>query len=79
MKKLMILDEFSLLNQTALHYIRECQKEIMGNTESFGGITMVLEGDRAQLSPVSGNSVWNTQTSISGGGGSRQRKRLWRI
>lgn len=58
LKKLIIIDEFSMLRQSEIHYIDERLKQIMGNSKPFGGLTVVLAGDPAQLPAVKANCVW---------------------
>ena len=58
--RLIIIDKFSMLRQCELYYIDERLRQIMGTPdESFGGITIVLTGDPAQLAPVKGNCLWD--------------------
>ena len=58
-KKLIILDEFSMLRQYEIAYINRRLKEVMVNDKPFGGLTIVLAGDPGQLPPVKGNSLWS--------------------
>ena len=58
LKKPIIIDEFSMLPQSEVHYIDECLKQIMGNSKPFGGLTVILAGDPAQLPAVKANCVW---------------------
>ena len=57
-KKLIFIDEFSMLQQKDLYYIDQRLKQIMRNEESFGGLVFVLSGDPAQLPAVNGNCLW---------------------
>ena len=57
-KKLIFIDEFSMLQQKNLFYIDQRLKQIMRNEESFGGLVVILCGDPAQLPAVTGNCLW---------------------
>jgi ATP-dependent DNA helicase PIF1 len=53
-----IIDEFSMLRQKELYWVDKRLQQAKGNNEPFGGLTIVLSGDTAQLPPVKGNSLW---------------------
>jgi hypothetical protein len=57
--KLLIIDEFSMLKARELCYVDKRLSQIMKCNDPFGGITVVLVGDVAQLPPVQCNPVWN--------------------
>jgi hypothetical protein len=56
--RLVVIDEFSMLRQKELHWIDMRLWQAKGNDEPFGGLTIVLSGDTAQLPQVQGNSLW---------------------
>ena len=64
-KKLIIVDEFSMMKQCELHFIDLRLKQIMCNSLPFGGLVVLLCGDPAQLPPVKGNCLWGTAKSGS--------------
>ena len=55
--KLLIIDEFSMLKARELCYVDKLLSQIMECNNPFGGITVVLVGDLAQLTPVQVNPV----------------------
>ena len=55
---LVVTDEFSMLRQKELHWVDMRLRQAKGNNEPFGGLTVMLSGDTAQLPPVKGNSLW---------------------
>ena len=57
-KRLVIIDEFSMLGQADLHFIDHQLREIKGNELHFGGLTIILSGDPAQLAPVKASFLW---------------------
>ena len=57
--KLLIIDEYSMLKARELCYVDKRLSQIMECKDPFGGITVVLVGDVAQLPPVQVNPVWN--------------------
>ena len=61
--KLVLLDEFSMLRQQELHYVDHRLRQIMGSNKLFGGVTVVLIGDPAQLPPVKGKCLWDAKPS----------------
>ena len=63
-KKLIIIDEFSMLRQYELAFIDRRLKQIMCSTRAFGGLTIVLGGDPGQLPPVQGNCLWNKKAKL---------------
>jgi hypothetical protein len=60
--RLVVIDEFSMLRQKELHWVDMRLRQAKGNNEPFGGLTVVLSGDTAQLPPVQGNSLWARYT-----------------
>ena len=50
-RKLLILDEFSMLRQKELFFINERLQQIMCSENLFGGLVVVLIGDPGQLPP----------------------------
>ena len=64
--KLLIIDEYSMLKARELCYVDKRLSQIMECKGPFGGITVVLVGDVAQLPPVGGSTVWNYTTSNIG-------------
>ena len=64
-KRLIVIDEYSMLRQKELHYIDRRLKQIMNNLLPFGGLVVVLAGDPAQLPPVKGNCLWNKKCKNS--------------
>ena len=61
--KLLIVDEFSMLRQKEIYYLDERLKQIMCSSIPFGGVTVLLVGDPAQLPPVKGQTLWNQNSS----------------
>lgn len=62
--RLLIVDEYSMLRQRELHFIDRRLREIMDDDSIFGGITVVLMGDPAQLPPVAGKCLWDATSTI---------------
>ena len=58
-RKLIIIDEFSMLKQKELYYLDQRLKQIMNSLLPFGGLVVVLAGDPAQLPAVKGNCLWH--------------------
>eukprot|EP00957_Ditylum_brightwellii_P210475 15365016-Ditylum_brightwellii.AAC.1 len=56
--KLLIIDEFTMIKQKELYFINKRLKLIMCNSLPFGGVTVLLVGDSAQLPPVGGQCLW---------------------
>ena len=50
--KLLIIDDFSMLKARELRYVDKRLSQIMECNDPFGGITVVIVGDVAQLPPV---------------------------
>eukprot|EP00957_Ditylum_brightwellii_P017986 1355253-Ditylum_brightwellii.AAC.1 len=61
--KLLIVDEFSMLRQKEIYYLDERPKQIMCPSIPFGGVTVLLVGNLAQLPPVQGQTLWNHNSS----------------
>jgi len=54
----LIIDEFSMINGSFLHWIdRRCQQAKFCS-EPFGGLSVLLSGDPAQLAPMGGHPLW---------------------
>jgi hypothetical protein len=62
---LVIIDEFSMLGQKELQWVDMRLRQAKGNNEPFGGLTVALSGNTAQLLPVKGNSFWACHTTRS--------------
>ena len=58
--KLIIIDEYSMLRQKELFYISQILKQISGTNDAFGGFTVLLVGDPAQIPAVLGRVVWDS-------------------
>ena len=58
-KKLVIIDKFSMLGQSDLHFIDCCLRQIKGNNYPFSGLVLILCGDPGQLPPVNVLSLWD--------------------
>jgi len=56
--KTLIIDEVSMVSAQLLSFISDLLAKIHGNASAFGGISVVLVGDLAQLPPVSGTPVY---------------------
>ena len=54
------LDEVSMVGSDQLAKMNYRMQEIMGNTEFFGGVSVVSTGDFGQLPPVRQKMIWNT-------------------
>jgi hypothetical protein len=65
-----IIDEFSMLSQVMLAKIDLRCKQAKNNTNSFGGISIMLIGDPGQLLPVCSSSLYDTKlkTTLTTGG-----------
>ena len=63
-RKLVIIDEISMVNSELFLFISHRLGEAMGNKEPTGGLSVLCVGDLFQLSPVKGQEVWKP---ISGG------------
>jgi len=48
--------------QRELHFIDQRLREIKANDSLFGGVTVILIVDPAQLPPVCGKSLWEDST-----------------
>jgi len=60
-RKLIVIDEFSMLRQRELYFINERLKQILCSDALFGGIVVVLIGDPGQLPPVKGKCLWDNK------------------
>lgn len=58
-KKLIIIDEFSMLNQADLHSIDKRLQVAKSCDLEFGGVVVLLCGDPAQLPAVNGRCLWS--------------------
>jgi len=61
--KFLIIDEFSMLSQSMLAKINQRLCEIMpqSNRLFFGGISIILAGDPAQLQPVKASYLYDPE------------------
>ena len=57
----LIIDEFSMLSQTMLGKIESRLQQAKSNNKVFGGISLILIGDPAQLLPVCATSLYDKQ------------------
>ena len=57
----LIIDEFSMLSQTMLGKIESRLQQAKSNNNVFGGISLILIGDPAQLLPVCATSLYDKQ------------------
>lgn len=61
-KKLVVLDEYSMLRPKELHYMNLRLQEALGNEILFGGLPVVLCGDPGQLPPVASKyALWSNK------------------
>ena len=63
--RLVVIDEFSMLKQKELYYIHKRLQQLKVSDDVFGGVSIVLVGDPAQLPPVKGNCLWRKETSLT--------------
>ena len=61
--KLLLFDEVSLIGTNFLNYINLRLQDIMGTTESFGGLHIIVFGDLYQLPPVMDDWIFNDMKS----------------
>ena len=54
----LIIDEFSMINGSFLHWIDRRCKQAKFCSEPFGGLSVLLSGDPAQLAPMGGHPLW---------------------
>jgi hypothetical protein len=65
-KKLIVVDEFSMLRPGELYYIDKRLREGTGRDIPFGGLVVVLCGDPGQLPPVASDScLWSKHAKKS--------------
>ena len=58
----LIIDEFSVIGQKMFALINRCCKQATGySTVPFGGISIILEGDIAQLPPIIDQVLYHTR------------------
>ncbi len=50
--RLLIIDEYSMLGCTSLHYLNERCKEVICNDRLFGGLVALFSGDPMQLDTI---------------------------
>jgi hypothetical protein len=55
-----IIDEYTMMSCTLLNQVNKRCQEAKGNNQAFGGMTIILVGDPAQLPPVSGKPLWTS-------------------
>ena len=65
-KKMLLIDEISMVSADLLNWIDLRLREIMNSNEPFGGLSVVAFGDLQQLCPVKGSEVFG---KVQGGGG----------
>jgi ATP-dependent DNA helicase PIF1 len=53
-----IIDEFSMINGSCLHWIDQRCRQGKHSNAPFGGLSVLLSGDPAQLAPVGGTPLW---------------------
>ena len=53
-----IIDEFSMINGSFLHWIDQRCRQGKHRNEPFGGLSVLLSGDPAQLAPIGGTPLW---------------------
>lgn len=58
--QVLIIDEVSMVSGELLTYLSSIFEIIKGNNTAFGGISVVVVGDLAQLPPVSGTQVFKS-------------------
>lgn len=57
--KTFIIDEYSMVGCTMLHYIDQRLRQITGREQQcFGGLSVILVGDTRQLAPVGDRPLW---------------------
>jgi hypothetical protein len=59
----LIIDEFSMMNGEFLYWIDRRCKEAKHCELAFGGMSVLLAGDPAQLAPMGGTPLWVEATS----------------
>ena len=60
--KYILIDEYSMLGQTLLGWIeKQCRQAIGQHDETFGGKSIILVGDLAQLPPVADKPLYHTK------------------
>eukprot|EP00957_Ditylum_brightwellii_P193541 14738342-Ditylum_brightwellii.AAC.1 len=52
-----------MMRQKEIYYLDERVKQIMCSSTPFGGVTVLLVDDPAQLPPVQGHTLWNHNSS----------------
>eukprot|EP00957_Ditylum_brightwellii_P001382 108149-Ditylum_brightwellii.AAC.1 len=52
-----------MMRQKEIYYLDERMKHIMCSSIPFGGVTVLLVGDPAQLPPVKSQTLWNYNSS----------------
>eukprot|EP00957_Ditylum_brightwellii_P002662 204833-Ditylum_brightwellii.AAC.1 len=52
-----------MMRQKEIYYLDERLKQTMCSSTPFGGVTVLLIGDPAQLPPVKGQTLWNQKFS----------------
>ena len=60
-----VIDEFSMMNGNLLYWIDKRLKQAKCSQDLFGGCSVLLSGDPAQLSPVGGSPLWAEVSSAS--------------
>ena len=60
-KRLIVIDEYSMLRQKELYYLHLYLQQAAGNQLLFGGFAILLVGDPAQIPAVLGRCMWETR------------------
>jgi PIF1-like helicase/Helitron helicase-like domain at N-terminus len=58
--KILLIDEISMVSSELLTFLSNMFSKLHANSQSFGGICVIVLGDLAQLPPVSGNLVFQS-------------------
>ena len=61
--KLLIIDEYSMVNVDMLYQINQRLKEIMLCQDTFGGVSVILLGNILQLKPVRARNIFSEPAS----------------
>ena len=58
--KILIIDEVSMVSATLFTFLSSTFSKLHANSQSFGGICIIVIGDLAQLPPVNGDPVFQS-------------------
>ncbi len=61
-----VIDEYACTSQEMLGWIDRRCRQFKINDEYFGGLTVIMVGDPAQLPPVGGNQMFSKTTAKGG-------------